>query len=58
MYYSRLEKFIIQGNVYNGQVKMTEKEGIVKYQYENKNTIIYNPDSLKLKIQTIDFKTN
>ena len=23
---------------------MNEKEGIVKFQYENKNIIIYNPD--------------
>ena len=27
---------------------MNEKEGIVKFQYENKNTIIYNPDYYKV----------
>ena len=37
-------KLIIQGDVYNGQIKMNEKEGIVRFQYENKNTIIFNPD--------------
>ena len=33
-------KLIIQGDIYNGQVKMNEKEGIVKFQHENKNIII------------------
>ena len=37
-------KLIMQGDIYNGNVKMSDKEGIVKFQYENKNTIIYNPD--------------
>ena len=37
-------KLIIQGDIYNGKVKINEKEGIVKFKYENKNTIIYNPD--------------
>ena len=41
-------KLIIQGDIYNGQVKMNEKEGIIKFQYENKNIIIYNPDYHKV----------
>ncbi len=37
-------KLIMKGDINNGNVKMSDIEGIVKFQYENKNTIIYNPD--------------
>ena len=32
------------GVVYNVGIRMSEKEGIVSFQHNNKNTIIYNPD--------------
>jgi hypothetical protein len=37
------DKLIIQGDIYNGQLKMNDREGIVKFQHENKNVIIYHP---------------
>jgi hypothetical protein len=36
-------KLIIQGDIYNDHLKMDDKEGIIKFQHENKNVIIYNP---------------
>ena len=50
-------KLIIQGDIYNGQVKMNEKEGTVKIQYENKNIIIYNPDYHKVNKTTTTLNT-
>ncbi len=29
-------KLIIQGDIYNGQLKMNEKERVIKFQHENK----------------------
>ena len=51
-------KLIIQGDIYNGQLKMNDKEGIVKFQHENKNVIIYNPDyhSVNTTIKTLGDK--
>ena len=37
-------KLICNGHIYNHGVKSSEKEGIIKFTYENKNVIIYNPD--------------
>jgi hypothetical protein len=37
-------KLICEGKVYNNGIKSCEKDGIIKFTYENKNKIIYNPD--------------
>ncbi len=37
-------KLLCGGDVYNSKIKMSEKEGIVRFQYNNKNLILYNPD--------------
>ena len=37
-------KLICSGHIYNYNIKSSEKEGIIRFTYENKNNIIYNPD--------------
>jgi hypothetical protein len=37
-------KLICDGKVYNSGIKSCDNEGIIKFTYENKNKIIYNPD--------------
>ena len=37
-------KLACNGDVWNVGIKMSEKEGIVQFKYENGNMIIYNPD--------------
>jgi hypothetical protein len=36
-------KLNIQGDIYHGQLKMNDKEGIIKLQHKN-NVFIFNPD--------------
>ena len=45
-------KLACAGDVYNVGIKMSEKEGITRFKYENGNMIIFNPD-IKAVIQTI-----
>jgi hypothetical protein len=37
-------KLLCKGDVYNNKLKMSEGEGVKRFQHENGNTIIYNPD--------------
>ena len=37
-------KLACAGDVYNVGIKMSEKEGITRFKYENGNMIIFNPD--------------
>ena len=37
-----------KGDVYNVAIKMSEKEGVVQFMYENKNMVIYNPDIISV----------
>ncbi len=45
-------KLACAGDVYNVGIKMSEKEGITSFKYENGNMIIFYPD-IKAVIQTI-----
>ena len=44
---------IKSGHIYNKKLKMTENDGIVQFEHENKNTIVYNPDYFDVN-KTID----
>jgi hypothetical protein len=44
---------IKSGHIYNKQLKLNENDGIVRFEYEKKNTIVYNPDYYDVK-KTID----
>ena len=37
-------KLICDGRIYNNGIKSCEHDGIIKFTYENKNKIIFNPD--------------
>ena len=37
-------KLICDGKIYNNGIKSCEHDGIIKFTYENKNKIIFNPD--------------
>ena len=37
-------KLACAGDVWNVRIRMSEKEGIVQFKYENGNMIILNPD--------------
>jgi len=45
-------KLACTGDVWNVGIRMSEKEGIVQFKYENGNMIIYNPD-INAVIKTI-----
>ena len=45
-------KLACAGDVYNVGIKMSEKEGITRFKYENGNMIIFNPD-INSVIETI-----
>ena len=40
-------KLACAGDVYNVGIKMSEKEGITRFKYENGNMIIFNPDIIQ-----------
>lgn len=42
--HNKFYELITKGEVYNKLVKLSETDGVVRFQYKNKNTIIYNPD--------------
>ena len=42
--HNKFYELICKGEVYNKLVKLNETDGIVRFQYKNKNTIIYNAD--------------
>ena len=42
--YNEFYQLLCGGDIYNCRIKMNDKEGIIRFQYENKNLIIYNPD--------------
>ena len=48
--------FLKQGNIYTTGIKLDEKDGIVKFNFDNKNKIIYNPDyhSVTKTIETLN----
>jgi hypothetical protein len=42
--HNKFYELLRSGNVYSNKIKLNETEGIVRFEYENKNTIVYNPD--------------
>ena len=50
-------KLICDGKVYNNGIKSCEKDGIIKFTYENKNKIIFNPDYYMVN-KTIEILNN
>ncbi len=42
--HNKFYELICKGEVYNKLIKLNETDGIVRFQYKNKNTIIYNAD--------------
>lgn len=50
-------KLITQGHIYNSKIKMNDKEGVVRFGYDNKNTIIFNPDIIDV-LDTIEVLNN
>jgi hypothetical protein len=42
--HNKFYQLLCGGDIYNCRIKMNDKEGIIRFQYENKNLIIYNPD--------------
>ena len=42
--HNKFYELLCNGDIYNSRIKMNDKEGIIRFQYENKNLIIYNPD--------------
>jgi hypothetical protein len=46
-------KLACAADVWNVEIRMSEKEGIVQFKYENGNMIIYNPD-INAVIETIE----
>jgi predicted RNA-binding protein with TRAM domain len=52
LYRIHFYKLACAGDVYNVGIKMSGKEGITRFKYENGNMIIFIPD-IKAVIQTI-----
>ncbi len=42
--HDKFYSLVCNGDVYNNKLKMSEGEGVIRFEYKNKNTIIYNPD--------------